>query len=108
LIRYGTDRSAPNPLPELPVNADGTFHLGVPQDKEAVITVKAPGFAPVLKRVTAKQPIKITFDLTEPLLLEGHVVDKDGKPIAGASVFFDTWQDARTLNYRARTQIDGH
>ena len=106
-VAIGEDRVASNTLPEIPANADGTFTLGIAPG-EAVITVKARGFAPELQRVkVAKDPVNVTFTLSLPKTVSGTVLDSDGNPVPQARVIFDTWRNARTLENRVNSDANG-
>ena len=107
-VGYGKDRVASNVIPEQETDADGRFACGAKVGEVAVITVKAPGYAPEIKEfVVTETPDWGVIDLQPAHVLTGRVVDEQGNPIAGASVFMDTWRGARTLDTRLRTDADG-
>ncbi len=107
-VSYGDDLNFSNRLPPVHVKEDGSFKLGVPENSEATLTVNAPGYAIELKRVKAgHDPVKVAIDLEPPQQLTGSVVDKDGNPVDGAYIFFDTWRGVRTLNHREVADAGG-
>ena len=106
-VMQGSDRWGSN-YPSTTTNATGEFKFGNTSPGPLVLTVQAPGFAPGLKEldVTANlQPIE--FRLEPGQGFHGRVVDQSGKPIAGASVYADTWRKHRSITWNAQTDAQG-
>ena len=107
-VGFGKDRVASNVLPEQETDADGRFTCAARVGETAAITVRATGYAPELKQfIVTQSPEPLVFDLQPGHLLTGCVLDQQGKPISDATVYMDTWRDARTLNTRLHTDADG-
>src|SRR5262249_36010182 len=71
------------------------------------VTVQAEGFAPELKDVHPEDQPGLEFLLGPAHTICGKVVDRSGKPIAGATIYPETWRAHRTLEFRADTGPDG-
>ena len=107
-VGLGKDRVASNVLPEQETDADGRFTCAARVGEMAMITVRAKGYAPEIKQLIVTQsPEPLVFDLQPGHVLTGRVLDRQGKPIGDASVYLDTWRDARTLDTRLLTDAEG-
>lgn len=107
-IGFGRDRVASNALPENPVDAEGRFRLAAMPGTTAILTAKAPGFAPAQVRIPMKNsPQEVTITMEPARALTGLVVDSEGKPLSGVRIFMDTWHDTRTLTLGVDTSADG-
>ncbi len=72
------------------------------------LTVEAPGHSPRCERLLiGDSGLKVDFELGEPHLLCGLIVDSDDNPVLGARVRVDEWQDERTLAWEMETGEDG-
>ena len=107
-VMQGQDRVASNPPPATKTDADGRYHFGGVKPGELVLTARAKGFAPDLRRLQITPEVKTAdFTLEPGNVLRGRVVDTDGNPIAGAGVAMDTWRGCRTLAMRVSTDSEG-
>jgi len=107
-VGYGKDRVCSNVIPEQETDAEGRFACGAKLGDTAVITVKAPGYAPEMKQfIVTRSPDPLVFDLQPGHMLTGRVVDEQGKPIRGVTIFMDTWREARTLDVHLTSDADG-
>jgi hypothetical protein len=109
-VGWGSDRVASNVLPEVKTDEQGRFVFGAKAGDTVVLTVKHKGLAPDQKQLSvAPQGVKdIRFDLKPAKTLTGKVVDAQGKGIAGATVYTDTWRGTRTLTTRLNTDSQGN
>jgi len=73
----------------------GEWHLGGLGTGRFLVTAKAPGYAPVTKKVTlsGEAGAKITLDLETGRDLVIAVVDRAGKPVPGAKAVLDAGGD---------------
>ena len=71
------------------------------------VTVQAEGFAPDLREVHPEDQPALEFLLGPAHTVRGQVVDRNGKPVAGATIYPETWRAHRTLEFRADTGPDG-
>jgi len=73
-------------------DADGHFALPQTRPGQVVLQLKAPGHAPVLKVVTAKEGLEaLSITLGRPYVMTGRVVDSRGGPIGRCEMLVDTW-----------------
>lgn len=71
----------------------GRFRIASLTPGTVSLTVRAPGYAPAIKKVTIEQdvrPIEIKLELGKTL--KGRIVDAAGKGIAKAQVMLSSWQ----------------
>jgi peroxiredoxin len=88
---------------------DGTYHIvGVKPGRQAV-TVFVRGYAPELAEVevVAGQVAELDVRLDPPGQVGGTVVDRQGKPLAGAHVMSVKWRGHQTLGLQALTDESG-
>ncbi len=90
-------------------HAGGTFVLENCESRASAVTVtvQAEGFAPDLKDVHPEDQPGLEFLLGPAHTMRGKVVDRSGKPVAGASIYPETWRAHRTLEFHAETGPDG-
>ena len=72
------------------------------------LSIQAPGLAPQVRQVEIgpdADPIEIRLEAAKPL--SGRVVDKEGRPLAGAAVAVGSYDGARTLEWRGLTDAEG-
>ena len=99
---------ASNRMPPQITGKDGKFAFAAKAGEIVVLTVKASGCAPDLQQFLAsKQKQEVNFKLQPALKLLGKVVDSNGKPIAHAWLFADTWRGNRSLETQLRTDDNG-
>jgi thiol-disulfide isomerase/thioredoxin/uncharacterized GH25 family protein len=108
-VGVGNDRVASNIIPVVKTDEKGHFSFGAKPGANVVVTARAPGNAPELKEfVMDDKPHHLDLHLQPAKTLEGRIVDDEGKPIAGVSVFTDTWRGHRTVGTSLTTDKDGH
>ena len=75
---------------------------------EFQLVAQAKGYAPTHKPLNVERGLKATsLTLTQANPLKGRVVDNSGKPVEGASVALQSWNELQLLNWRTKTDADG-
>ena len=106
-VAQGEDRWG-NDYPVTRTGDDGRFRFGGCRPGAMVLTVVAAGYAPDLRDVNVAEGAgDVEFKLASGRVLRGRVVDKGGKPVAGATVGADTWRRRRSLMWKTETDLDG-
>ncbi|SIO58256.1 RNA polymerase sigma factor, sigma-70 family [Singulisphaera sp. GP187] len=107
-VKLGIDRfGAPQP-PSTQTDAEGHYQFHVKPGSQ-VLTVQAKGHAPDLKRLPAVQGReRVDFQLLPAQPFFGRIVDRQGRPVAGARIVADTWRGCRTLNTKFTTDAEGY
>jgi len=106
-VAQGSDRFGSH-YPETGTDGTGAFRFTGTRLGEMILTVRAKGFAPDLKRVVVMKDLPpVEFRLEPGRVITGRVVDGQGKPVAGAFVAADTWRGYRSLMWRVDTDKDG-
>jgi RNA polymerase sigma factor (sigma-70 family) len=86
-ILYGEGRRFANAIPDMKADAHGRFTLGIKRGTVTSITARSPGFGPAGQTIRgAAEPQQITLSLPAGRKIGGRVVDRAGRPIAGASL----------------------
>ena len=108
-VAVGPDRNASNELSPIMTDAKGRFTFAAkPTRWGVVVTATAQGFGPALMHSSVSKGQKpIVLRLSPPHTLTGQVVNLEGRPLAGAMVYTDTWRGYRTLIHAMRTDYDG-
>jgi thiol-disulfide isomerase/thioredoxin len=107
-IGTGGDRVPSNAIPVIRTDENGQFFLRAKPGELLVLTVKADKHAPDLKQLTvAAKNEPLEFHLEAGKTMKGKVVDADGKPVEGVTLYADTWRGNRTLGNRLTTRSDG-
>jgi len=89
-------------------DSKGGFSFVSTQAGEFHLVVQAKGYAPGYKPVEAERDLKpIQFALVKATPLKGQVVDNTGKPVAGATVALQSWNELQLLNWSAATDAEG-
>jgi len=89
-------------------DADGHFRTGQVKPGEWFLVAMAKGHAPGDQHVTIGKAVpQVKITLGRPHVFRGRVVDRDGKPVAGAYVDPDVWRDHRGLETFLWTGADG-
>jgi len=79
-------------------DAAGHFRTGQVKPGEWFLVALATGHAPGDQRVTIGTAIpQVEIKLGRPRVFQGRVVDRDGKPVAGAFIDPDVWREHRGL-----------
>ncbi len=73
----------------------------------SLVTVQANGFAPDLRAIHPEDQPVLEFRLGPGHTLRGKVVDRQGQPVAGATIAADTWREHRSLDFRVDTDKEG-
>jgi protocatechuate 3,4-dioxygenase beta subunit len=81
---------------------------GVGVDSGITLTVQAPGYAPEL--ITAARPNSpLEIQLEPGHSVQGRVVDQDGKPVEGATIYARQWRgNSNRLHLEAKSDADGN
>jgi RNA polymerase sigma factor (sigma-70 family) len=89
-------------------DVNGRFRVAHVPSGDSVITVVAPGFAPDLKIMNV-QPGKtaLEFHLEKGRTIGGTVVDRQAKPLAGATVYVAFWRQSQSLQWKTTTDDRG-
>ncbi|HUR53483.1 MAG TPA: carboxypeptidase regulatory-like domain-containing protein, partial [Gemmataceae bacterium] len=79
----------PNGSPESlgKANADGTFKLSRPLPEHSYLLARADGHGVAFVSASRRTPAEVAFKLTKDNPIRGRVIDTQGKPVAGATVF---------------------
>jgi beta-lactamase regulating signal transducer with metallopeptidase domain/peroxiredoxin/protocatechuate 3,4-dioxygenase beta subunit len=107
-IRYESHPSLQLDVLKAVADPDGRFVLPNVRTGQAVLQIKAPGYAPVLKVVPSKEgaePLAITLDRAQVML--GRVVDTKGEPISGSIIVIDTWNGFGGRGHYLKSDADG-
>jgi beta-lactamase regulating signal transducer with metallopeptidase domain/thiol-disulfide isomerase/thioredoxin len=103
------DQQLFNPdIPKTKSDAHGVFQFAHARPGKLAVLAKASGRAPGLVAVTAgptTEPVELRLEPGR--LLQGRVVDGDGKPIEGAFVNVDSWRGYRCLGVYLVNDRDG-
>jgi beta-lactamase regulating signal transducer with metallopeptidase domain/uncharacterized GH25 family protein len=91
---FDADRNADKPK----TDNRGHYRFNAVRKGSTVVTVLAKGFAPQLRRLAVTDDMDaVNFQLKKGKTIRFRVVDKDGKPLEGASIVPDRWLGHRTL-----------
>jgi RNA polymerase sigma factor (sigma-70 family) len=86
-IFYGEGRRYGNAIPSMKADARGRFTLGIKSGTTTSLTAYSPGFGPTGQAIrVGADPQQLTLTLPRARILGGRVVDRAGRPIAGASL----------------------
>jgi len=86
-ILYGEGRRFGNAIPAMKADAHGRFTLGIKPGTVTSLTACCAGFGPAGQAIrVAAAPQQITLTLSTAHKIGGRVVDRAGRPIAGASL----------------------
>jgi beta-lactamase regulating signal transducer with metallopeptidase domain len=102
----GADNWGSEPKPTT-TDTRGEFALQNCPPGPSVVTVQAAGFAPELQEVHPEDQPALVFHLAPGHTVRGKIVDRQGKPIAGATMAADTWRRHRSLDFRVDSDKDG-
>ncbi len=106
-VLTGADRYSERPKTK--TSAEGYYEFKNMPGDFLILTVCADGFAPVLTQFTlTPESSRVDFYLEPPHTISGRVVDPDGNPLKNVHFSPDSWQGARTLNYRGKTDAEGN
>lgn len=94
--------------PRAKSDASGWFTLENGVEGPSVVTIQCHGYAPELKDVRVGEDGEpVEFRLGPSNLLKVRVVDREGKPVAGAYFAADTWRGRRSIHFRATSDAEG-
>ena len=86
-VFYGEGRRYGNAVPAMKTDAKGRFTLGIKRGTVTSLTAQCPGFGPAGQAIrVGPEPQQITLTLQRPRTISGRVVDRAGRPIAGATL----------------------
>ncbi len=95
-------------LPATTTDAKGDFILERCAEGSTIVTVKAEGLAPQLREVRVGERIEpLEFHLEPASVLRFRVIDGQGKPVAGAFVYAQTWRGYHSIDKRGETDTEG-
>ena len=95
-------------IPKTHSDSQGLFHFAHARAGKLAVLAKAKGRSPGLVTVKARQTTTpIELRLEPGRVLQGRVVDLQGKPIEGAFVNVDTWRGYRCLGVFLLSAQDG-
>eukprot|EP00913_Durusdinium_trenchii_P035244 g32974.t1 len=84
--------------PKPKTDKNGTYRFKNVKGGDTALTVVARGYAPELKQVHVGEELdSVNFQLRNGKTIRIRVHDKNGKPLAGATVVPDTWRGHRSL-----------
>ncbi|NUM52441.1 MAG: sigma-70 family RNA polymerase sigma factor [Candidatus Hydrogenedentes bacterium] len=87
---------------------NGGFEISDIEEGEVPVAAWAPGFAPDAKLVTIKanEETHVELRLKEAAPFEGMVVNQEGEPIAGATVYFERSPELSDIKNAAAAHTD--
>lgn len=101
--RYTSNRA------QTTTDAEGLFTLKNATVGPSYITVQPDTHAPHIQQVIVaaenNEPVKLTVG--PPNTVRGRVVDAEGKPVSGVSVYPEHWRDMQVLDFQMTTAQDG-
>jgi thiol-disulfide isomerase/thioredoxin/protocatechuate 3,4-dioxygenase beta subunit len=109
-VTTGSDRFSSNRVnPEAYTGVDGRYRLAGVKPGPALVHVMDGAFAPVMQQVNAtmETPAMADFALEPGKPITGRITEPDGKPVVGATLAVDTWNNARMLDRRVTTNSNG-
>ena len=91
---------------------DAAGHFEFPHlrtlNQSFLLTVQAPGFAPQRRELPSEKGLApVDFVLEPAKVLIGRVVDSAGKPVEGAYVSSEEWNNYRTVKWQVNTDQKG-
>ena len=95
-------------MPAATTNASGEFALERCAEGPNIVTIQADGFAAELRDVRVGERLEALAVTLQPASeLRLRVVDVQGKPVAGAFVFPQTWRGYHSIDLRRVTDSSG-
>ena len=89
-------------------DANGRFRFAGAVADEMLLTFQAESYAPELSIVTVGPQLRpLEVRLRRGNTIRGRVVDKQGEPVAGASVRAELWRGYRSLEWHTETDAEG-
>ena len=86
-VFYGEGRRYGNAVPAMKTDAEGRFTLGIKRGIVTSLTAQCAGFGPAGQAIrVGAEPVQITLTLERSRTISGRVVDRAGRPIAGATL----------------------
>lgn len=103
------DPASPGVRRPIPVAADGTFTVIVPQPGEIWLMARAAGFRPTLQQTRVDPETRsLRILMTKASALRGRVLDQSQAPVAGARVRLDSWNGTKLLPWQAVADEKGY
>lgn len=89
-------------------DAQGKFSIIMPSSGRGAITVSATNFSPVYQALDFDLGVKpLKFTLNKGLPFKARIHDQDGRPVVGARVELDSWNNTRLLSWQTQTDAEG-
>ncbi len=93
--------------PNAKTNSGGEFILEDCPPGALLVTVRAEGFAPDLREIHPEDKPALEFRLGPGHTLRGKIIDRQGKPVPGATIAAGTWRHQQSLDFRVDSAQDG-
>jgi hypothetical protein len=107
-VIQGHDRWGSPSVPATETDAQGRFCFANAKPGELMLTFQAEGYAPELIALDVNAQTRLLeVRLAKAHTIRGRVLDKEGRPIAGAWVGADTWRGHRSIKWETETDAQG-
>ena len=95
-------------IPKTRSDVQGHFHFAHARSGKLTVLAKAKGYSPGLEVVKTGPKVEpVELRLKPGRMLQGRVVDLNGKPVEGAFINVDTWRGYRCLGVYLQSDRDG-
>ena len=94
---------------ETVTDAEGRYRFGNAPVGETMVNALPDGFAPQAKPVTTstESPVEVDFALEAGLPIRGRVMDHEGNPVGGVSVYIGRWGGIEPMAREVVTDQEG-
>lgn len=107
-VAQGDTRFVEPAYPTTTTDAEGKFRFVHCKPGQMILTVRAKGHAPDLRRIMVAPDLgPVDFTLEPAKRISGRVVDQQGNPVSGAFVALSSWRGYDTIDFRVDTDQDG-